>query len=185
MNNFLAIVFIFTLLDLGLANAEEAKTESTEEQSPRSARAAKELMDLEKQAAGTLAKINGKEASVIALLKQKQKESDPAKVSEIIKLLQTEHTELKQLIKEYDNQLNVLKYRFPERGSSFDRKYKRFSSKSLDQMEQAVGVEKHLRDSHKNVKRVYGVEGESQQKINDDLQIKKKDSILEPSIISK
>jgi len=186
MNKFLAVVFVFLILDLGLSSANEDESAvAAEEVSPRNARAVKELMDLEKQTAGTLAKINGKEASIISLLKEKQKESDPAKVSEIIKLLQVEHTEMKQLIKDYDRQLNVLKYRFPERGSSFERKYKRFSSKSLDQMEQAVGIEKHLNDSRNNVKRVYGVQKESEQKKNEDLEIKKKNSIIDPSVISK
>ena len=116
----LSLIFVFNL-----SFAEES--ESTTEEPPRNARAVKELMDLEKQAAGTFAKINGKEASIISLLKQKQTETDPVKIAEIIKILQTEHSEMKQLAKEYDAQLSVLKYRFPERGSSFDRKYKRFS----------------------------------------------------------
>lgn len=186
MNKILAILLLFSIFDLGLASAsEDEAAPTTEEVSPRSARAAKELMDLEKQAAGTLAKINGKEASIISLLKEKQKETDPAKVSEIIKLLQSEHTEMKQLIKDYDRQLNVLKYRFPEKGSSFERKYKRFSSKSLDQMEQAVGVEKYLNESRENIKRVYGVDKQSEQKRNEDLEVKKKNSIIDPSVISK
>lgn len=185
MNKFLSILFVFSILDLSLSSASEEEAAHAVDEAPSNARAVKELMDLEKQAAGTQAKINGKEASIIALLKEKQKVSDPTKVAEIIKLLQVEHNEMKQLIKDYDRQLNVLKYRFPERGSSFARKYKRFSSKSLDQMEQAVGVEKYLNDSRNNVKRVYGVEKESEQKKKDDLEMKRKNSIIDPSIISK
>jgi hypothetical protein len=163
--------------------AEEA--EKPAEAPVESSRAAIELMALEKQVAATAAKVAGKEASVMSLIKQKKAETDPAKVAETIKLLQQEHNDLKQLIKEHDQQLTVLKYRFPERGSTYDRKYKRFSSKSLEQMEQAVGVEKHLYDARKKVKKVYGVDTKNTGKQPESETKTQQNSILNPTVISK
>ncbi len=163
--------------------AEEA--EKPAEVPVESSRAANELMALEKQVAATAAKVAGKEASVMSLIKQKKVETDPEKVAETIKMLQQEHNDLKQLIKEHDQQLTVLKYRFPERGSTYDRKYKRFSSKSLEQMEQAVGVEKHLYDARKKVKKVYGVDTRSTGKKPESESKTQQNSILNPTVISK
>lgn len=177
------ISLIIVILSNFTVFAEEA--EKSPEVPVESSRAAIELQALEKQVAATAAKVAGKEASVMSLIKQKKVETDPAKVAETIKLLQQEHNDLKQLIKEHDSQLTVLKYRFPERGSTYDRKYKRFSSKSLEQMEQAVGVEKHLLDSRKKVKKVYGIDIQNTEKKSESESINQKNSILNPTVISK
>ena len=176
MINLLMVLFTSFVL---YAEEAEKPTEAPAENS----RAANELLVLEKKLVGTAGKVAGKEASVISLIKQKKTETDPAKVAETIKFLQQEHNELKKLIKEYDSQLTVLKYRFPERGSSYDRKYKRFSSKSLEQMEQSVGVEKHLYDSRIKVKKVYGVD--TQDKDKKPQNGTPQNSILNPTFISK
>lgn len=177
------INFIVVLLTSLALFAEEA--EKPAEVPVESSRAANELLALEKQVAATAAKVAGKEASVMSLIKQKKAETDPAKVAETIKLLQQEHNDLKQLIKEHDSQLTVLKYRFPERGSTYDRKYKRFSSKSLEQMEQAVGVEKHLYDARKKVKKVYGTDVKKTGQKPQSEKKTQQNSIINPTVISK
>jgi len=174
------ILILFTSFAL---HAEEA--EKPVEVPVESSRAANELLALEKQVAATGAKVTGKEASVLSLIEQKKVEADPAKVAEIIKLLQQEHNDLKQLIKEHDSKLTVLKYRFPERGSTFDRKYKRFSSKSLEQMEQAAGVEKQLHDARKKVKKVYGIDTRNTSQKPGSETKTQQNSITLPTVISK
>ena len=121
-------------------------------------KAGKELMDLEKQVAGLAAKIKAKSDSVELLLKQKTEEKDPEKLTEIVKLVQQEHRELQSLTKEYNTQLGVLQYRFPERGMTQTRRYQRMSTRSLEDMEKSLGLESHLKKSRDKVKKVYGIE---------------------------
>lgn len=173
------------------ASEEPPKEEETKPEAaapaPQDQKAVKELMELEKQVTTTGAKITAKDASVKDLIRQKQLEKDPQKLTEIIKLLQQEHKDLNALIKEHATQLGVLQYRYPERGVSLQRKYKRFNSKSLEEMEKSIGLEGHLSRSREKVRKVYGVE-EPKAKKNDELQensVPQKDSILSPATISK
>lgn len=180
--------FVATLvMSLSVFASDEKHEEKKEETTlSESARAVKELMDIEKQVSTLAAKVNAKETAINGLLKQKQIEKDTEKVSEIIKLLQTEHREWSGLVQEYNSQLNVLKYRFPERGAMFDRKYKRFNAKTLDQMEQSAGIEKQLYQGREKVKRIYGVDKNSKQFKEDQKKDRpQSESLLKPTTISK
>ncbi|MFN8846408.1 MAG: hypothetical protein ACK5V3_12930 [Bdellovibrionales bacterium] len=179
------ILFALLTLVSTLSRGEEEKGPPAAELPSASSRAQQELIETEKQVSALTAKVNAKQASIDSLLKQKQIEKDPEKVTELIKLLQQEHRDWSSLIQEHNSKLNVLKYRFPERGASFERKYKRFNPRSLDQMEESVGIEKQLHLSREKVKKVYGVSEQTKKPTSD---LKKKtpqqDPLLKPKTIS-
>jgi hypothetical protein len=120
-------------------------------------KAQKELQDVEKQVAGLAAKIKAKNDSIEHLLTQKNIESDAEKTAELVKLVQQEHRELKTLTSEYNTQLGILQYRFPERGLNLQRRYQRLDTKSIDEMEKNLGLDAHLKKSRDKIKTVYGV----------------------------
>lgn len=150
-------------------------------------KSSKELMELEKQISTTAAKITAKNSSVTELIKQKQHETNPEKLAETIKLLQQEHRELNALIKEHSTQVGILQYRYPERGISLQRKYKRFNAKSLEEMEKSLGLEGHLKRSRDKINRVYGVDtSKPKTNVKTTTETKTdKESILGPTTISK
>jgi hypothetical protein len=176
-----ALITLFSILSL----SEETKEPPAAEVPAASSRAQQELMETEKQVSTLTAKVNAKQAAIDTLLKQKQVEKDPEKITELIKLLQQEHRDWSALIQEHNSKLNVLKYRFPERGASFERKYKRFNPRSLDQMEESVGIEKQLHLSREKVKKIYGV-SEENKKPNSESNKKtpQQDQLLKPKTIS-
>lgn len=183
MNKWIIVAVIFLS---SVAFAQDKPEQPAQEAPTPSGRALQELMETEKQVSGLAAKVNGKQASIDTLIKQKQAERDPEKVAEIIKLLQQEHRDWSSLVQEYNSKLNVLKYRFPERGATFERKYKRFNPRSLDQMEQSVGVEKHLHQSRDKVNRVYGVEPQKRKPPQTEkVAPEQSDNLLKPKTISK
>lgn len=190
MNKILAILMCLSFVST--AYTEEASEETNKAEVPEAPvtpeqKATKELMDLEKQISTTSAKITAKNTSVTDLIKQKQTETDPEKLAEILKLLQQEHRELNTLIKEHSTQVGVLQYRYPERGLSLQRKYKRFNAKSLEEMEKSLGLEGHLKRSRDRINRVYGVDTSKPKANSKNKQETKsdKESILGPTTISK
>jgi len=187
MNRF-GLILLFVVLMPWISMASEAAPEAAENPSEASAqdqKSGKELLELEKQVATISAKITAKEASIKDLLIQKQGEKDPERLSEIIKLLQQEHRELSSLIREHSTQLGVLNYRYPEKGVTQQRKYKRFSSKSLEEMEKSLGLDGHLSRSREKVRKVYGVQSQTAPKGSSPKPSSDKDSLLNPSTISK
>ena len=178
-------ICIFFFLSAIMSFAEEVKEQPPAEGLSASSRALQELMETEKQVSALTAKVNAKQTAIDTLIKQKQNEKDPEKVAEIIKLLQQEHREWTGLIQEHNAKLNVLKYRFPERGSTFERKYKRFNPRSLDQMEESVGIEKQLHHSREKVKKVYGISDEPKKPAVDNTKKQPQtDSLLKPKTLS-
>ncbi len=98
--------------------------------------------------AGIEAKILAKEANIQALLLEKKSVRDAERLKNVVKDLNAEHSELRELAKELDQQKNLLKYRYPEKGMSGKRDYKRTEVRSLDEMEKrndlAIAIDKTL-----------------------------------------
>lgn len=168
-----------------IAKSEEApKPEAGA--APAEQKATKDLMDLEKQIGGLQAKILAKTQSVEALLKQKNEEKDPEKLSEIVKLVQQEHREAEQLKKEYNTQLGILNYRYPERGVTQSRRYQRLSTKSLEEIEKSLGLDAHLAKSRKKAKLVYGISEEKTKVPGEKKSLPQQgESVVNPALISK
>lgn len=181
------IAFLFVIN----AYANEEKAAPKEGESAASAaptadqRSSKELMDLEKQVTSLAAKIKAKSDSVELLLKQKSVEKDPDKLMEIVKLVQQEHRELEQATREYNTQLGILQYRYPERGLSNSRRYQRLNTKSLEDIEKTLGLDAHLKNSRERVKTVYGIKDNQKKDSAVQKDQKVEESLLQPATLSK
>lgn len=150
-------------------------------------KANKELADVEKQVASLSAKIKAKTESIEKLLTEKSVASDSEKQAEIVKLVQQEHREVESLTREYNTQLGVLQYRFPERGMTLGRRYQRLNTKSIEDMEKTLGLDAHLKKSRDKVKTVYGIKDKPAVKKHGT--VKKEESseetLLQPATLSK
>lgn len=97
-------------------------------------------------------KIKSKEATVLKLIEDKnQLPNKSPKLKAIVDEIVKEHKELQNLIVDYKKNLNILKYRFPERNAKAERKYDRIEEKSLDEMELAIGIDGKL---NRNLKKM-------------------------------
>jgi TolA-binding protein len=101
-------------------------------------------------------RIESKKESLTKLLEEKEKLKDNSpelkdKIQEII----SEHKELSKLGEEYSAQLNLLKYRYPERHAKRDAKKDQVEIKSVEDMEQAVGVDGKLNRNMSHMRTAY------------------------------
>jgi hypothetical protein len=104
-----------------------------------------------------VAKIKAKEESLEKLIETKKglKEGSPLTkptVEQIVK----EHKELEELVADYNKNLNLLKYRFPERGMKMERSYKKKEVQSVDNIEQAIGIDTKLARSLNKARSQFG-----------------------------
>lgn len=150
-------IFICLLIlgRVGLANegGEAKEGEKSEKKDP--AAALPEWVGLQSRLQGLRAKIAAKDHTVRELIKDIQ-EGDPKKSHESAGELKKEHRELREMIEDYNRQLSVLKYRFPEKGLKEEERYKRIDSASLEEMEKQVGMEGRLKAVTSKVRRQYG-----------------------------
>jgi hypothetical protein len=183
----LIIFFAFQVHAEEAAEPQEGAARNASVATPEQ-KATKELADVEKQVATLAARIKAKRDSVETLLRQKSVERDPEKLTEIVRLVQEDHRELEKLTREYNTQLGVLQYRFPERGVTLGRRYQRLDTKSLDEMEKTLGLEAHLKKSRNKVKTVYGVKDKTPTKSKTPLKKEEtvtEEKLLQPSTLSK
>lgn len=136
------------------------------------------------------AKIQAKEKVVTDLIAAKAKEKDPQKSREIVKSLTTEHRDLQTSVEEYEQQRNLLKYRFPEKGMRDDRSYRRLEARSIEEMETQVGLDGALLKTVNRIREQYRdptappAERTPASAAPSALDAHKR-SILEPAVISK
>lgn len=136
------------------------------------------------------AKIQAKEKVVTDLIVAKAKEKDPQKSREIVKNLTTEHKDLQTSVAEYEQQRNLLKYRFPEKGMRDDRSYRRLEARSIEEMETQVGLDGVLLKTVNRIREQYrdpsapAAERVPASTGPEGLDADKR-SILEPAVISK
>lgn len=167
------------------AGAAEGKAEA--EAPSADQKANKELADVEKQVASLAAKIKAKNESIEKLLTEKSTAADPEKSSELVKLVQQEHREVQELTREYNTQLGILQYRFPERGVTLGRRYQRLNTKSLEDMEKNLGLEANLKRSREKIKTVYGVKSKPTSKKQGSAKKEETpdEKLLQPATLSK
>ncbi len=117
----------------------EAKAEKVEKGNPTP------WLEIESKIQELSGKIKSKQTNISHLFEEKNHLSNKSpQVKEIIQEIVKEHNEMRTLIEQYDKQINMLKYRFPERNAKSARKYDRIEIKSVDEMEQAIGVDSKL-----------------------------------------
>lgn len=156
-----------------------------------------EWVQLQARVATLKAKLAAKEKVVSDLILAKDKEKDAAQSREIVKNIAKEHRELKTMAEEYEQQLSLLKYRFPEKGMLSERSYKRHEVRSLEEMENEVGLSGNLEKTIRMMRQQYQPNGtESSDRAPASLpsvdgkksKLKEQEeqkAILEPALISK
>jgi septal ring factor EnvC (AmiA/AmiB activator) len=114
-------------------------------------------VEIENKIAELSAKIKSKTGNLQGLIKQKQSlDNDAPQMKELLNSIVKEHNELEATILEYEKQKNVLRYRFPERGSQAERRYKKVESTSLQELERVVGIDGKLNRNLDTMKTHYG-----------------------------
>jgi len=133
------------------------------------------------------AKMQQKRENLDKLISEKQKvQPNSPRVKEIIDLMISEHKELQSLAKEHEKTITILKFRFPERGAKADRKYEPTEIKTLEEMEQELGVDGRLTRNMKKLRSQYGVKSDKKQKTvvpSSDVEKKTEKSIEESGTI--
>lgn len=101
-------------------------------------------------------RIRSKKESLEKLLEEKNHlPANSPHVKETLKQILKEHAELKQAAEDYQKNVNQLNYRFPERNAKAKRSYDRIEVKSIDEMEQAMGVDGKLSRNVKKMRSQY------------------------------
>lgn len=115
-----------------------------------------EWVELESRISSIEARVKSKENNIVKLLQEKKAtDVKSPRMKEIIKELASEHREMRQGAEELSKQRTILKYRYPERGADPNRKYKKVEVKSLQEMEEAIGVDGRLSKTLQRVRQQY------------------------------
>jgi predicted nuclease with TOPRIM domain len=101
-------------------------------------------------------KILSKQSTIQHLLEEKNHfENNSPQLKTAVKEIIKEHKELRSLVEDYDKQVNILKYRFPERNARINRTYDRFEIKSIEDMEKTLGIDGKLNRNMKRMRSQY------------------------------
>jgi len=116
-------------------------------------------LEVENKIQELFSKVKSKEEMVLHLLEEKDHlPNNSPQLQKTVRDIVLAHKELRRLVEDYQKNLNILKYRFPERNAKTGRNYKRFDVKSIDDMEQALGIDGKLSRNMKKMRGQYGVE---------------------------
>lgn len=88
-----------------------------------------------------------------------QKQKLPANSPEIkvvVDQMVLDYKDMRKLKEEYEKKLIIFKYRFPEKSLKQERKYGTLEVKSLEQMEQELGIDGRLNRNTKKIRSQYG-----------------------------
>ncbi len=114
-----------------------------------------EVLDLQARLQGLKAKILSKKDALKKLIGEKQTIKDEKKSVEVFNNMKTEYKEMRTAIKEYDEQLAVLNYRYPEKGLTKERQYERIEIKTLDEMEREFSLEGKIKKTMVRVRQQF------------------------------
>ncbi|MGZ5279917.1 MAG: hypothetical protein ACXWC9_08245 [Pseudobdellovibrionaceae bacterium] len=116
-------------------------------------------LEVENKIQELYSKIKSKEELVLHLLEEKDHlPNNSPQLQQTVRDIVLAHKELRRLVEDYQKNLSILKYRFPERNAKHERNYQRFEVKSIDDMEQALGIDGKLSRNMKKMRGQYGVE---------------------------
>lgn len=109
-------------------------------------------LEIENKITELNSKIKSKEANILLLIEEKNHlPNNSPELKHIVKEIVKEHKEMRGLAEEYEKQITLLKYRFPERNAKANRSYDRIEVRSVEEMEHAVGIDGKL---NRNLKRM-------------------------------
>lgn len=120
----------------------------------------KEWMDLTSKLSGLKSKIEAKEAAVKELIASKNHAHSKADAESIVTNLLIEHKDLKKLTDEYNENSNLLRYRYPDVGITDVRKYKKIQMKSLEDYEKGETLSDKIEKTIEKAKQHYGMKEE-------------------------
>jgi hypothetical protein len=100
-------------------------------------------------------KIRSKTDTVRKLINDKHATSDEKTAVGIVNSLKVEYRDLQIAIREYEEQRNLMNYRFPEKGRSESRTYERMEIKPLEQMETEFSLEGKVKKTVSRLKSAY------------------------------
>ena len=84
------------------------------------------------------------ENDIHASVEEKRKTEEPKQLKEIIESIAAKHKSLTDVAKDYEVELNLVRFRFPERAEKLDRKYVHYHIKSIQDMEKEMGLDGRL-----------------------------------------
>ena len=135
------------------------------------------------------AKVKSAEEEIKKLIIEKQHLSDPEKIAENTKQTKALHKDLKDNLKDYDQQRSLLKYRYPEKNLTDKREYERIELKSIDEMENQMSLGSTLKRTLKKVRSQYATPqeemAENTPKATEKAKKKSDPGLLDPVILKK
>jgi hypothetical protein len=163
--------------------AEGEKSNVTEAQKKQM----NEAQELQAKVQALQAKIKSKEDSITKLIEEKNHTKDAERVKDIIAEMVADHKEMSKMVVEYEQNRNLLRYRYPEKGYTGDRAYERMVVKPLDQMENQMSVEAKIKRNLKTVRSQYGEPAENKTRKKKSIQKKEAEapSLTEPIVLQK
>ena len=146
-----------TLMALMLIFFSFEKTWSGEEEKPAKEKELPEWVGLQTQLSTLDSKMNQKKDAIARLIEEKQKlPADSPEIKADIDEMVSEYKELLKVTDEFDKKMTIFKFRYPERGVKEERKYGHPEVKSLDQMEQELGIDGRLNRNLQKMRSQYG-----------------------------
>ncbi len=113
-------------------------------------------MTIEAKIQELAAKIKSKNENIEKMIEEKNHFPEhSSELKSLIKEIVKEHVDMEKLAQEYDKQVNILKYRFPERNAKKDRKYEKIPVKSVEEIEKAVGIDAKLMKAMRRARSQY------------------------------
>lgn len=113
-------------------------------------------VEIENKIQELYSKIKSKESAVLHLLEEKDHLADNSpQLKHTVREIVKEHKELRRLVEDYQKNISILKYRFPERNAKQTRTYDRVEVKTIDEMEKALGIDGKLSRNMKKMRSQY------------------------------
>lgn len=120
-----------------------------------SGRQSMEWVDLVNKVSAAKAKVEAQRSVMVHLLEQKKSIDKQEALSKHVAVMTEENKKLHKMIDEYEEQRNLLQYRFPEKGIKELRKYERVEKKSLEEFETELSVEGQLQKTVSKMKKQF------------------------------
>ncbi|NUM59691.1 MAG: hypothetical protein HUU56_13710 [Bdellovibrionaceae bacterium] len=145
------------MINSSLANEAAKPAETTQDVDKAQQQRNKEWMDLTSQISGLKTKIKSKEESIKEIIKHKHHAKSKAEAEHAVNNLKEEHKELMKLEEEYNQNIQLMKYRYPDVGLTEKRKYERVKVKSLEDYEEQMTLEGKIKQSVQKIQEHYGL----------------------------
>ncbi|AHI04702.1 hypothetical protein BDW_00960 [Bdellovibrio bacteriovorus W] len=104
---------------------------------------------------GLEAKVRSTEAEIQKLIQDKHSSKNAEHTNDVIRNMMSLHKQLDGQIKEYEQQRNLLRYRYPEKNKADVRQYERIELRSLEEMESRMTLGSAVDKTLKTVRKQY------------------------------